>query len=257
MKILKFTINKKIQLSKSFSQNEQKEFSKYLIRIGEGLEKTIDSIGENIIKLPNYICVPMTNPLDLIKIIYADLENNFKDASYIMDRAILATTNKTCDIINENFLTLLPTEEHNYYSADSTLNESDNIAYPTEFLNTLTFTGMPPHNLHLKLNSVVICIRNLNTAKGLCNGTRLIVKKFKDHVIECLIITGTHKGENIFIPRITLSPSEEDIPFDFKRRQFPIKLAFSLTVKRSQGQTIKKVGFYVDAPLFHHGQYIQ
>jgi len=71
------------------------------------------------------------------------------------------------------------------------------------------------------------------------------------YVIECEIITGRHKGEYIFLPRISLSPSEEDFPFDFKRRQFPIKLAFSMTVNKSQGQ---KVGFFVDGPLFSHGQ---
>jgi hypothetical protein len=49
-------------------------------------------------------------------------------------------------------------------------------------------------------------------------------------------------------------PNEEDFPFQFKRRLFPIKLAFSMTVNKSQGQKIKKIGFFVDAPLFNHGQ---
>ena len=49
-------------------------------------------------------------------------------------------------------------------------------------------------------------------------------------------------------------PNEEDFPFQFKIRLFPIKLAFSMTVNKSQGQKIKKIGFFVDAPLFNHGQ---
>ena len=49
-------------------------------------------------------------------------------------------------------------------------------------------------------------------------------------------------------------PNESEVVFQFKRTQFPIKLAFALTVNKSQGQTIKKVGFYINYPLFTHGQ---
>jgi ATP-dependent DNA helicase PIF1 len=38
-----------------------------------------------------------------------------------------------------------------------------------------------------------------------------------------------------------------------KRIQFPVRLAFCVTVNKSQGQTIKKLGFYIDSPLFSHG----
>jgi len=113
---------------------------------------------------------------------------------------------------------------------------------------------LPPHKLCLKQHAIVICIRNLNVQNGLCNGTRLIIHNFGKHVIECEIISGNHIGERIFLPRITLIPNEQEIPFEFKRKQFPIKLAFALTINKAQGQTIKRLGLYAEEPLFHHGQ---
>ncbi|XP_068625392.1 ATP-dependent DNA helicase pif1-like [Battus philenor] len=47
--------------------------------------------------------------------------------------------------------------------------------YPIEFLNSLDVPGLPPHNLRLKVGSVVIMLRNINQPK-LCNGTRLVEK---------------------------------------------------------------------------------
>jgi ATP-dependent DNA helicase PIF1 len=43
-------------------------------------------------------------------------------------------------------------------------------------------------------------------------------------------------------------------PFQFKRKQFPIRLSFAMTVNKSQGQTIPNVGVYLPAPVFSHGQ---
>ena len=173
MQIYKFTINKRIEMSLDTNKND---FSKYLLKIGEGTEPTFNSNEDDLIKLPDEICMNLSNPSELINYIYDDLSENYSDTKYIIDRAILATTNKICDNLNEEVLKLLPTEHKVYYSADSTISENEISLYPSEYLNTLTFTGLPPHKLHLKKNAVVICLRNLNSGKGLCNGTRLIVR---------------------------------------------------------------------------------
>jgi len=44
------------------------------------------------------------------------------------------------------------------------------------------------------------------------------------------------------------------LPFKFQRRQFPISLCFAMTINKSQGQTLSRVGLYLPQPVFTHGQ---
>ena len=95
-------------------------------------------------------------------------------------------------------------------------------------------------------------LRNLDPP-SLCNGTRLIVKSMRAHVIEATILTGCSQGEDVFIPRIPLIPS--DLPFEFKRLQFPVRLIFAMSINKSQRQSLKVVGLDVRSPCFSHGQF--
>ena len=97
-------------------------------------------------------------------------------------------------------------------------------------------------------------MRNLNPSIGLCNETRLICLSFSPHLIETKIITGVHSGQKVLIPRISFIPSDVQLPFEFKRRQFPIRSAFAMTINKAQGQTMKFVGIYLPSPVFTHGQ---
>ncbi|MEE6467607.1 hypothetical protein FKM82_007336 [Ascaphus truei] len=94
-------------------------------------------------------------------------------------------------------------------------------------------------------------LRNLNTP-NLCNGTRLCIKSLMPNLIEATILTGKATGEDVFIPRIPLIPT--DMPFNFKRLQFPLRLAFAITINKSQGQSIKCTGINLESPCFSHGQ---
>ena len=55
--------------------------------------------------------------------------------------------------------------------------------------------------------------RNLDQNQGLCNGTRLVVTKMAKHVIVAEIILGKNIGLAIYIPRMSMSPSQSPWPF--------------------------------------------
>ncbi len=77
----------------------------------------------------------------------------------------------------------------NFLSADSAKDTEVANTYPSEFLNTLEVSGMPSHKLLLKIGTPVILLRNLDPLVGLCNGMRLIVRRFTMRVVEVEIIT--------------------------------------------------------------------
>lgn len=113
---------------------------------------------------------------------------------------------------------------------------------------------MPPHKLILKIGQPVMLLRNVSPSEGLCNGTRLICRKFNAKLLECEIAIGEHAGKIVFIPRMPLIPTDNSLPFELKRLQFPIRPAFAMTINKAQGQTLEYVGIYLNEPVFTHGQ---
>lgn len=105
--------------------------------------------------------------------------------------------------------------------------------------------------LTLKIGAPVIVMRNLDPPR-LCNGTRVVIENLTQNLIEATIINGQQKGENVLIPRIPMISTDSTI--EFKRLQFPVKLAFSITINKSQGQTLKLAGLNLENQCFSHGQ---
>ena len=62
-------------------------------------------------------------------------------------------------------------------------------------------------------------LRNRDKAAELCNVTRMVVDHLGDQVIQATSICVSNIGHMVFIPRITLTPSDSSqIPGSLKRR---------------------------------------
>ena len=176
---------------------------------------------------------------------------------FFSQRVILTSLNTDVDAVNDAVMDLLHGEAKIYLSADAAFKEGGvpDSSMPQEYLNTVDLPGMPIHNLALKVGSPLILMRNLNFAVGLCNGTRMIITKLQERVVEAAILTGPHTGVLAFIPRISLeSSASSGLPFTLRRRQFPFRSAFSMTINKSQGQSLHTVGLHLPTPVFAHGQ---
>jgi hypothetical protein len=77
----------------------------------------------------------------------------------------------------------------------------------------------------------------------------------KSRALEVTILSGQNSGRRAFIPRITLTSAPNmSFPFTLRRRQFPVRLAFAMTINKAQGQSIPIVGVNLTTPAFAHGQ---
>lgn len=247
---------RQLRLVQNMRAQDDLQFADYLLRIGNGVE---DADAEGCVRIPDNICIPSStqegSELDLlINSVFPTFDENLGDLTYITSRAILTTRNECVDTINMKMIERFQGEEMIYHSFDSA-DDDPHGYYPPEFLNTLTPNGLSPHLLKLKINCPVILLRNIDPANGLCNGTRLVVRGFQRNAIDAEIVVGQDMGKRVFLPRIPLCPSDDDLfPFRFKRKQFPIRLSFAMTINKAQGQTIPNVGVYLPDPVFSHGQ---
>jgi ATP-dependent DNA helicase PIF1 len=236
-------------------------FPEWLIELGDG-RLGHHLLPDGIFEIPP-ICVVKdeenSTPMDDICNAIFPKEIKPEEIDLIANRAILTPINEDSLKIREKILKRIePAQPNTKNSIDSIAedgaNNEENENYSLEFLNSLTPGGMPPHELNLKIGAVVILLRNLDPTRALCNGTRMVVKQIMSRLIDCEVLTGSSKGTRVFVPRIILAPSESELPFILKRKQFPIRLAFAMTINKSQGQTLDQVGIYLPAPVFSHGQ---
>lgn len=132
---------------------------------------------------------------------------NYKNLSsgWLCERDILTTTNNRADTINSQIISGFQALEMNYFSIDTVVDSEESVHFPTEFFNSQTPSGMPPHKILLKVAVPIILLRNLNSPR-LCNGTRFRVTSLTKNLIEAEILTGCAKGEKIFFTENTIIP---------------------------------------------------
>ncbi|EOA12441.1 hypothetical protein CARUB_v10028419mg, partial [Capsella rubella] len=179
------------------------EFSKWLLDIGDGKINEPND-GEVEIEIPEDLLITaFEDPIHaIVREIYGNSFVKEKDPKFFKRRDILSPRNEDVDKINQYMLSQLP--------------------------------GLPKHELTLKKGAPIMLRRNIDHKGGLCNGTRLIVTQMANHVIEARIVTGNGVNEKVLIPRMFVSPPDAKFPFRMRRRQFPVALAYAITINKSQ-----------------------
>ena len=219
------------------NQNDTSDFAVRLLQLGKDMLRQI----------PENFWIRIQSKKSLLENVF---QNRF-NKNWLVNRAILCPLNIDVDWVNEHILQQMPGIEKCYFSIDQLTDSTQSVHFPIEFLNSQNSPRFSQHVLKLKVGAPVILLRNLNPPR-LCNGTRLIVERLSDKVIQCEIITGPCRGEKVLILKIKLITA--DMPFEFKRIQFPIKFAFAMTINKSQGQTFDTVGVCLENRVFSRGQ---
>nr|GEW37207.1 DNA helicase [Tanacetum cinerariifolium] len=190
-----------------------------------------DSQNTFDINIPSELCIPDfdTTLSNLINFIYDEKTLQTPTSTDLQKKVIVCPKNESEDMINAQVLSLLNHQQHVYQSLDeATPHENDGgetkLLYPPEYYNPLNFAGFPLHRLKLKV------------------------------VIEERIITGTRMSEKVFLPCISLINQDLQLPFIFKRKQFHVKLCYAMTINKSQGQSLERIGIFLPEPVFAHGQ---
>lgn len=258
---LKLTRNIRLLGQYQEQRSEAKCYSEWLLKLGSG---DLQEEDEAMVSL-EHINVNMTSPgvdLDLKTMdwLYKDLTTIVRNkqwtrlASYYSERMLITPLNKTVRQVNR----ILGDQVGGETLIAESLDLVDDETFEpvgSEYLNSMRFPNFPDHKILLRRGLPIILLRNLNVANGLCNGTRLLIIDFKAQVLNCIIVSGPRQGQVVMLPKIRLIHEPDSIfPVKFSRKQFPVAVAFCLSINKSQGQTLERVGVLLPDPVFSHGQ---
>ena len=145
--------------------------------------------------------IPIIRPLRRYRAIdIPHIETRFPDDHYLISGAVLATRNEEVGEINDAITDRSPGDAYELKSEDSVARDEDAGLYPAEFSNSIEVSGIPPHQLRLKVGMTVMMLRNLNAASGMRNGSKAIVRTIRPRSFEVEIFNGGKSGQREFTP---------------------------------------------------------
>ncbi|XP_069165478.1 uncharacterized protein [Procambarus clarkii] len=209
VKTLKLTSNMRVKLQNDLSAEI---FSHQFLEIENG--NVPDNLTSGRISLPHNFYNLVMSKEELVEKVFPIIQTSYKNHDSLNERAILAAKNKDVYELNNIVQSNIQSKAVTYKSVDTVEEADEEVNYPTEFLYSLEYPGIPSHVRQLKIGVLIFVLRNIDQSK-LCNTTSSAVKKLISNVVEATILTGPFKGENVLIPRIAMISA--DMPFQFKK----------------------------------------
>jgi hypothetical protein len=218
----------------------------------------VESIHKSIIALSNIQYITEKNPDEAISWLYP---NNIYDPDVAMNRVVLCSTNEAVDIWNQKIQELNDANIIHQCSSRDEFNEVDdpngNLAqYLTpEILNSINSTSVPPHLLNLKVNDVCLVIRPM-MCDNIATNMRVKLLQISPYLIRAEVLTESSDTDDkrvVFIPRYRFKFRMKYGSFEMLRTQFPLRLAYAMTINKAQGQTLENVLFDCRSEPFSHG----
>lgn len=229
---------------------EEVEFAQWQRTLARGELNDAD----DYVVVPHRFLCENNDIFSLVSCTYPDIDLAH-GTQYFQERCVLAPRNREAHEINNVLLDMFPGDAYDLWSVDEAFDPDNpgipDDTYSPDVLHSATPSGFPQAHLCLKIGCPVIVLRNLHSDEGVCNGSRGIVTQVKTRCIEILLHGST---KPCLIPRIKLISAQDKLPFQLHRRQFPLALAFAMTINKSQGQSFSTVGIDLRVPAFAHGQ---
>jgi len=171
------------------------------------------------------VAEPLDEDIEILNGRYhAYKEMNSCDKSFGIKPTFLYTTNVNVDAHNISELNKLETPEVFY--------EAQDICEDPLDPQTLTILeSMAPIQVKLKKGAQVMITTNISVETGLANGTRGIIEDLTKDYVKIKILNGS----SVFIQRHQYVYGKNK---EYIREQIPLKLAYSITVHKSQGASI-------------------
>ncbi|KAK7360203.1 hypothetical protein VNO77_02185 [Canavalia gladiata] len=205
------TLTKNMRLQNGSSNTEKEDlstFSNWILSIGDGSigDENEDSINVDI--PPELIIKDSCHPIQcIVESTYPNFLDNVNDPSFFQNCAILAPTNEIVNAVNDYMLSLMSGESRTYLSFDNASNMNEHSIkvddiHTSEFLNTINFSGLPNHEIKLKISVPIILLRNIDQTSEMCNGTRLVITQMANYILEAKSLF-SHGQLYVAVSRVT------------------------------------------------------
>lgn len=197
--------------------------------------------------------VPSSSTMDsvdsLISRVYSEGITNYDEK-----RMILAMTLDQCAAINDECINRIIGDSYMAMASDDMRACKNRDLYPPEYIASLNFGGVPPAVLKFKKNARFMIIKNYNPP-DVCNGVLCELLSWSKFNIQVRLLSGPGERKIIMLPRCNFSilEAKSGLPFTFARWQFPIVCAYAVTIHKSQGQSLNRIGLFIEADAFVHG----